>query len=713
MRRLAKKKGKVKAQDESGSSQSQGQLKIESTRPKKMSKLREKIDMYDMILANILAGNGIIEPSHQLKSTEIEIGFSNIASESQISKYFMIRQFPDYLRPQLMDQIRRNCLQDGVKINFYIYCFPYRISWESAEMRNKMSIWKQYVEENPNDSDVFGYRAGRSGDLAKRRIVKSVKYLNEAELDHKRSLVRASFLVVVSAHRDDESLSNMAESIRRLKEFCSQSEIKLRELRINLLDWMHAFGIFSQISQKEVDTRISRKILTDDILANFNGYKQGRVGTTGIPLGMDISSGSPVLKKIKANPEAAENWLIAAETGGGKSMFVKSLLAWLLADNFVVTIMDYEGDEYSNFAAYVRNGNPEDVKVISMGKGSTVYFDPLEIPELTGDPEVDDDAKETSISYIMAIFRIIVCGTDGELSQWEEKVISTAISRVYDCAGVTNDKSTWHKSKGLRLKDVYEEMKIMVESKELVDSDSDNVKHKAAMRVVEYCSIYFEYGEAKSGTFLNPMSVNELYKAKLIIFSFGQKGAVDSQTDPVTLALKQLSVASVTIQISNHCKYVRHCFNVKVFEEFQRWLNVKGSSEIICNTITGGRKRGDVNFIITNDLANILDENDVVSRRIRQNIQNLAIGNIKSSDVRKDFCRLFSQQECEPALYKIARATMSDDKASKTPTNRYQYAFCIILDNGKKAIVRSRLPDSLVKSKLFKTGVDIGDSKQL
>ena len=257
---MAKKKGKVKAQDESGSSQVQGQLQIESIRPKKMSKLREKIDMYDMILANILAGNGIIEPSHQLKSTEIEIGFSNIASESQISKYFMIRQFPDYLRPQLMDQIRRNCLQDGVKINFYIYCFPYRISWESAEMRNKMSIWKQYVEENPNDSDVFGYRAGRSGDLAKRRIVKSVKYLNEAELDHKRSLVRASFLVVVSAHRDDESLSNMAESIRRLKEFCSQSEIKLRELRINLLDWMRAFGIFSQTSQKEVDTRISRKI---------------------------------------------------------------------------------------------------------------------------------------------------------------------------------------------------------------------------------------------------------------------------------------------------------------------------------------------------------------------------------------------------------------------------------------------------------------------
>jgi len=39
-------------------------------------------------------------------------------------------------------------------------------------------------------------------------------------------------------------------------------------------------------------------------------------------------------------------------------------LTYLLADGFVVTVMDYEGDEYTNLANYIRAGNPEDVRII-------------------------------------------------------------------------------------------------------------------------------------------------------------------------------------------------------------------------------------------------------------------------------------------------------------------------------------------------------------
>ena len=265
--------------------------------------------------------------------------------------------------------------------------------------------------------------------------------------------------------------------------------------------------------------------MTDDLLANFNSYKQGRVGETGVSLGIDIMSGVPVLKKFKADPDAAENWLIAAETGGGKSYFVKTLLTYLLADGFVITVMDYEGDEYTNMASYIRAGNPEDVRVVSMGKGSTDYFDPTPIPDLTGDPDVDEDLKETAISFIMAIFRVIVSGLDGNLTQWEERVISTAIQRVYDSAGVTEDKNTWHRSKGLNLHMIYDEIKYMVTSKELVDFDSENVRHMAAIKVQEAASVYFEEGEAKSGTFKNPLSADDLYKAKFIVFSWN-KGLV-------------------------------------------------------------------------------------------------------------------------------------------------------------------------------------------
>lgn len=674
------------------------------------SKFKEKLEMYDMIVANLIAGNAIIEPNQHLDNSELAVGFSNIASETQISKYFMLSQLPDYLQPCIIDLIRSRCITPGIKINFFFYGNPYKINWDSAEMRNKMTIWRQYADEHSGPIDVFDYRAQRSGELARRRIISSTRYLNEAELDHKRSLIRVAMMIEITAHRDDESILNMVDSIKALKELCAQSDIKIRELRVNMIDWLQTFGVFSLKQMKEVTGRVAYKILTDDILANFNGYKQGRVGSNGISLGIDVLSGVPVMRKIKANPDAAENWLISAETGGGKSYYVKTLLTYLLADNFVVTVMDYEGDEYLNLANYIKNGNPDDVRIISMGKGSTTYFDPCEIPELTGDPDVDDDLKESAINYIMSIFRIITCGLEGNLTQWEERIISTAIQRMYDCAGVTDDKMTWHRSKGLNLRMVYEELKNMVESKELVDSDSDNIKHRSALRIADAASIYFEEGEAKSGTFKNPMSANELYGAKFIVFSFGMKGAADSLNDPTVLALKQLSVACVSIQVSNYCKYVRKCFNVKVWEEFQRWGEAKGSADIISNAMTGGRKRGDVNFIITNDLGSMLDESNLLSKKLRQNIQNMAIGRIKDRGVREDFCRMFDLQDCELALDRIAKAHANDDGATGVNSgsgNRYRHSFCLVMDNGKKAIAKVMLPQAIVKSSLFRTGVDV------
>ncbi|MBO5386649.1 MAG: DUF87 domain-containing protein [Lachnospiraceae bacterium] len=675
----------------------------------KKAKFKDKLAMYDMLIANLIAGKAIIQPTQRLNNSQLAIGYSNIASETHITKYYLINGFPDFLQERLFDNIRNKCIRPGVKINFYTYATPYKINWESPEMRNRLNIWRRYTNENTGAIDVFDYRS--QNDSAKRanRIYLSTKYLNEAELEHKRSLMLVHFLIEITARRDDESILNMIESIKTLKDISTQSDLRVDELSVNMIDWGKFLDPFSMQETRELDRRVVKRVLTDDLLANFNSYRQGRVGNTGAPLGIDVLSMSPVMRQFKEDPDAAENWLISAETGGGKSLWVKTLLTWLFALGFVVVIMDYEGDEYDNLANYIRAGNPDDVKIVSMGKGDTVYFDPCEIPDLTGDPKVDNELKENAINFILAIFRVIIHGLDGVFTQQEEKVLSLAISRMYDSAGVTDDKNTWYRSKQLRLSMVYDEIKMIVESKELVDETDDNQKHKAAIHMMDAASVYFEEGASKAGTFRNPVSANELYKARFIVFSFGMKGATGSIADPVILALKQLSVAYVNIQISNYCKYVRHCFNVKVWEEFQRWGTAKGSAETIINTITGGRKRGDVNFIITNDLKTMLDENNPFTTTLRQNIQNYVIGKIADKATRKSFCKTFELQECEAALDRIAKASTKVNKSA----NRYNKAFCIVLDNGKKAIAKAMLPDSLLNSQLFRTGVDVenGDKK--
>lgn len=678
----------------------------------KRSKFREKLDMYDMIIANIIAGNSIIEPTQELDNSQLAIGFSNISSEQQLTKYFIISRFPDYMKPQMIDSIRKKCMRNGLRINFYFYSEPHRINWDSPEMRNRMVIWRRYSAEHSGPIDVFSYRTQRGEAIARQRIIQSTKYLNEAELEYKRSFMRVFFVIEISARRDEESLTNMSESIQALKDMCNQSDIKIQEMRINMIDWVRGIGPFCLSFAKEIYDKLSKKVVTDDILANFNQYSQGRIGTDGVPLGMDVLNGVPVMYKFKRDPNQAENWLISAVTGGGKSMWLKSLLAYLLAENIVGCIMDYEGDEYTNIANYIRAGRPEDVKIVSMGAGSTVYFDPCEIPELTGDPKVDDDLKKSAIGFITSVFRVIVCGDRSNFSRAEERIISLAIQRMYDTVGVTEDKSTWKRSKGLRLSDIYDEIKQMVETKELVDNDTDNSKHRAAVSIIDSASIYFEPGEAKYGTFQTAMSANELYKAKLIVFSFGMKGASESQSDPTLLALKQLSVAYVNISISNYCKYVKHCFNVKVWEEYQRWIENPSSAPIINNSITGGRKRGDINFIITNDLGSMLDDDNALNKKLRLNIQNYVIGKIPDEKVREEFVDKFDLQDVKIALDKIAKAHTDTSSSSKISgaQSRYKYSFCIIFENGKKAVVKSMLPRALLKSQLFLTGVQIDQS---
>lgn len=674
--------------------------------------LKEKAEMYDMILANFIAGNDIIEPSSKLGASEIEIMFNSVASETEISRYFCISKFPDYMYGQLFRGIRESCILDTVKIDFMTYCSPYKIDWDSAEMKNKMTMWKKYTSKQIGDGTVFDYRTNRKAGLNQQRIIKSTKYLNEAELDYGRTTVRTAFMIKVTGQRTDEGLINLGETIKNLKKYCNDKGIVLRPVRVNVADWIRSINMFSLRNKKEVTSHMSYKILTDDVLAQLNSYTQGRVGYNGVCLALDIQTMSPIMKVFKENPDDPENCLVAAETGAGKSYFVKPMLSYFLALGWTVVVNDYEGDEYTNYAAYIKAANSDDVCVVSMGKGSTEYFDPCEIPALTGNDEVDDTLKETAESYILAMFRVMVHGVKGQFTTEEEDVMSKAIGRMYDCNGVTDDKYTWQYSKGLVLKDVYDEVVSMVISRELEKEDDNGKTHEAAVGIVKACRIFFEEGGSKSGTFKKPIPAESLFGAKFIIFSFGMKGAGQDGTDPVLLALKQLSVANINIQISNHCKYVNHTFNVKLWEEYQRWGEVEGSSDIIGNVITGGRKRGDINIIISNDLSAMLDDDNPINSKIRQNTQHYFIGKIADKDIRKKFCDKFGLNECLPALNKISKATQGSKGKKKNKKGRgfeskYKHAFLIALGDGQKAVGKVFLPAELRESNIFRTGVEV------
>lgn len=673
---------------------------------RKRSKFRDKLDMYDMIVASALDKNSIVVPEDRLDTKSIAVGFSCMATAMYVSKYFVVSSFPDYVQTQLYDEIRKNCMRKNVTVDFFTYSEPYKIDWQSPEMVSKLRVWKEYYQTE-EDGGVFEYRQRKDAIDNKRRIVMSTKFLNEAELDYKRTLSKVFFVVKITAKRDRESIMNMAESISSLKACTDRMQISIRELRVNMMDWVRLLNPFSLI-KGEVYRKIPKKVMTDDIEANFGSLKQGRVGETGVPLGMDIVSGQVVLYKYKEDPEEPENTLICGETGSGKSRLVKPLIPYMIASNMVGVIMDYEGDEYINLGRYIAASNPDDVCIINIGKNSEYYFDPCPIPKMTGEYDIDNDAKQMAMEYIKITFEKMICKEGASLSNPQVKLLSLAIQRMYDSVGITEDVTLWHeRSKNLKLKDVYTELKNIVEHKEFYNPDNNGM-HEAAESIVEATSVFFEDGEIYAGTFGVPLSLEKIFRAKLIIFAFGVKGKASSVTDNKILALKQISVAYVNTLISNNCKYVKKCYNFKIWEEGQRWLSLAGSSDIIINEITGGRKRGDINFIITNNISELLVEADKLGEALTLNIQNYFVGKIPKKSVREKFCEEFQVNNILGELDKIAKAKKSKRGKRNTGiySNKYLFSFALVLKDGSTPVVRSELPRAITESKIYSNKIE-------
>lgn len=660
---------------------------------------------YDTWLANMVSKGQFIDHDTVTRNDAMTPTFAYVETANYYVKYFMVAGYPSYVQRNFLDELRVRCLDKGLKINYYQLGEPYNIDWSSPDMRNKVNAWKKFAADANAGVNVWDYRASKKEQEQKMKMIESTYYLNQAEIDHKRTTCHVQIFIQLIC---EKGIIGAVTGNRAATELIKQAkimDIKLVPLKMNMVDWLKYICQFSRSRSKELNGKVASNIMTDDMVANLAGYKQGRIGNRGIPLGIDIKRREAVLYMFKSDPNKVENWLISAMSGGGKSYFVKSIIMWLLGMGFTVTILDYEGDEYTELYKEMKEADPKSAMLVSMGKGSAQYVEPMEIPDLVGDPEIDDELKDSAQEYTLAMFAIIVHGTEKQLTRWEEGVINRAITNVYDMFNVTNDKSTWYRSKGITIRDVYEEVKHLVDTKEFYDELTDNVQHKAAVEIVEAGRMYFDSDGARASAFSKPLSITDLREAQLIIFSFGQKGAVASTTDKSVLALKQLSVANIGTQISNYCKYVKHHFNVKVWEEFQRFIEVPRSAEIIGNSLTGGRKRGDINFIITNDLENILDDGNVINKQIRQSISSYAIGKIKDADTVESFCTKFKCKEVREELLKLATST------SGGKSKQYEHAFCLMLDDGKKAIVKAELPKALATNRLFSTGVEVKKEK--
>ena len=687
--------------------------------------------LWDEIISAVLTKN--VSTDAIIRQAPYYVDFKGIYSGiNNVTYLYSIDGYPSELELSYRSSLRREC-KHGVRISFISTFERYVIPWESPQMKSKLRTWK-ILENDGADVDEYNLHQNMAQLDSQAWRKESLVYLNDAEIRRKRKMFKFRSIMLISGKRGD-AFDETVEAVVRL---CRAENIKINRIMVNIEDYLNVFSPYSNSYDDKILKQVGSNVITDEILARFNTYSQGTVGKEGICWGNDIYSSFACLKPVKAKAEDAESWLITAETGGGKSYFAKGLLLQLLAnDIFNGTIMDIEGFEYLPLAYFMADDNPEDVVIINMAEGTGAYFDPVEII-LTGDEKVDAGMFSLSKSFTLSIFKVLLGVSDDTSNSWVDIVINDAISETYTNRGVVpTDESTWGNSEGLTLFDVYKTLKSMSTTRDKKDGGlsqgglSDYEKRYEANQAilglkndvsrmistneeyqdaVESClakvSRYFEETGTMSSVFRRRINVEDIIEAKLVLCSFGMAGKTEKTVDPIQMALSQLCAASISYLRSVFSKQ-QGKFNFKVWEEFQRWGSFPDSDKTITTALTGGRKLGDINIIITNKVSELL-ENDRFS--VFGNLTSVAIGCIWDSKVREELCDRLSLPQMLPELDRLVtenKNLSAYNDGDNILSNPYSKAFLIGLDKTVFAISRMAIPPDLAESSLFRTGIDM------
>ena len=689
------------------------------------------IELWDEIItANVMKNNSNYGETRTKNMYVDLLGF--YSGEDNVTYLYSIDGYPKELENSYRTTLRGAC-KAGVRISFISPLEKHVIDWNSSQMKARLRTWRMLENEGPDVDEYNLYQNLAQMDSQDWRK-DSLVYLSTAEIRRKRKMFKFRSVMLVSGHRG----SDFNDSVKEITSLCKSLNIKISRVIGDVPEYLKVFSPFSNTYDNKVLEQCGCITIPDELLSRFNTYAQGMIGRDGIYWGTDIFSSFPCLKPVKRTTETAENWLITAETGGGKSFFVKGLLVQLLAmPTFNGTIMDIEGFEYIPLANYLSNN--DNVVILNMGEGSGAYYDPVEII-VTGDEELDADMYSLSSSFTLSLFKCLL-GTTQEQDEWVDIVINDAVSLTYAKAGVdASDMSTWKNSAGFTLYDVYNTLKSLRsngDSKRAVSAMFSHslyeeklgigtamtkndvnrliTSNEGYQQAIDMCiakiSRYFEPNGIRAHLFKHRIAIDDIKDAKLVICSFGMAGKSPNTVDPIQMALMQLYSANISHLRSIFSKHAGK-FNFKLWEEFQRWGGFPDADKTINVALTGGRKLGDVNIIVTNKVIDMLNDDRF---GVFSNITSIAIGCIWDAQVRTELCERLTIPQMLPELdtlvtnNKDLSAYIDGDTLMANP---YSKAFLIGLDKTAYTLSRMSIPASLRESHIFRTGVDLTGNTQ-
>lgn len=668
------------------------------------SKFFYTFEFYSKILSSLITKGFNDRPKEPLREDEYYYSINRIYTKNKVRKMFFIDELPKYVNAGFLHDMKKivdiKCNQLNTTYNTNIKCElldviisePYKLDFSTFKNRSKLSMWKKRydnamkesgslsaIDELTTDADVLDKRDKNSW------MIESWMFIKKMQEEEKGEFCKTTIVLELVADSDD-----MLEACEvELRNYLHLNEIKVKEVFLQSNEYNKSFTpAGNEYGNSLISKMNPPSILSDSLINQLDIPTHGKVGDEeGVCFGTDIYSALPIFYDVGKGSDAM-NILLSASTGEGKSNYMKGIFSAFDICGYNTIILDYEGDEYSPLA------NLYDSIVIKVSGTETKYFNTIAIGDLTGIDKIDKDLKNEAIKITERVFSLLLDEKEG-MTHHELSLYSDCVNRVYERFQVTDDPSTWYRSKECTFYHLYGELVEMGKEDKYEREYGQHIKD-----MIIKLRTYFEFDGINKNMFMNPINLDELLGAKHIVFSFGMKGVDESLINTKELSLKQLFVGYITTLVSNYNKS-KNQLTVVAIEEMQRYLSHAHSASVVNNMVSGGRKRGMIMFLITNaplQLMTHLNTKNVNSEEVQHieailnNINVHILGRLKDNSSEK-IAEYFGLNDAIPHIKLINKG------------GKMKYSF-LIHYKGEFSVVKYLLHPQLLKTELYETRKD-------
>lgn len=641
-----------------------------------------------------------------------------------VTAYYVVDELP----PEFEMGYRatfRTMVPEGISMNFIEDNEIFELNWDDPKVKTRLSVLDEVSDKTQEEAQTTSrynahkYVKSRQKD---ERLAMSIDYANDATMSDqdKRYLYKVRVMIVITGQRSEE-FTRVLKDFERMCEH--RTGLQVRRVTGVIADTVSDFSPFSAEMTKESKRKIRSTFTSDELRAQWHPFEQGIVGYGTTYLGTNIETHSPVFHQFKRDVTDAEIVIILGMSGSGKSYLMKLLSTQLAAnDNMIMTINDYEGGEYKGLGVLLE----KDFQVVSLdlGMGSGRYLDPVPLVP-TGDDEMDLTLFTRSRKNVIDLFRAVAGGETLSTYPWIRLIIERGVDLFYSSKGVSQDVSTWSNLTGCSIYSVYEYLKeyrpsfddllvsVTEEDKKVLKEEDIRELYKNALQAfqadrlyfLETFGSYFDKSKKLNNYFTKPVYLSDIIDAKLVICDYNMRGVPESQLSELDAILIPMNAATVAYYRTVY-PFARGLYNVKIWEELQRFSSLPNAVEILKTPITGGRKAGDINIVASNDPAKLVEKDEY---SLFANYTLAMVGKIKSPTYQEKVCQALGIMDLSDELAEIGAVIEEDEGLTagydEVHSEPYKKAFILKLNSGESAVVKADLPKYLSDTPLFRTGV--------